>query len=78
MTTEVTPAVLGLSEGLGAGSELRWRYYYRVTACTAGHASDDKCICWHEEGAGPRPDERHDDDTPLVAWRAPNVRVEPA
>lgn len=77
MTTKSksTTAVAGpaLSEGLGAAAEARWRYYYRVTACTASHASDDTCICWHEEGTGPRPEERHESEVPLVAWREPNV-----
>ena len=71
MSDQATPAVLRLNAGLGAGSEARWRYYYRVTACTAGHASEDKCICWHEEGTGPRADQRHESEVPLVRWKAP-------
>jgi hypothetical protein len=69
---------LGSTEGLGAASEARWRYYYRVIACAANHASDASCICWHDEGTGPRSEERHADNTSRVHWRrAHNVGIEP-
>lgn len=44
-------------------------YYYLVNGCSAATASDEACICWHAEGDGPMPAERHDERVPVVAWR---------
>ncbi len=47
----------------------QWEYYYRRNDCPARYATDPDCICWYPEGAGPRPNERHDDEAPVVEWR---------
>ena len=49
--------------------KLEFEYYYRTDGCSAKNARSAECVCWHNEGAGPYKDQRHDDDTPLVEWR---------
>lgn len=49
--------------------KLEFQYYYKQDTCTAVDAKDKACICWHDEGEGPRRDERHDAEVPLVEWR---------
>ena len=29
------------------------QYYYRMDNCPASEPTDENCICWHDEGAGP-------------------------
>jgi len=45
------------------------QYYYKTLSCEAVSSKDDHCICWHDEGTGPRKDEKHEDEAPVVAWR---------
>lgn len=33
------------------------QYYYQVTGCTAEDWKSKDCICWHDEGTGPRANE---------------------
>ena len=55
------------------------QYYYKRNRCQAKTAHDADCICWHDEGTGPFPDERPDDPAALKEWRfkPANVGVEP-
>ena len=45
------------------------QYYYKDNACKANTAHDADCICWHDEGTGPFPNERPDDPGTLKEWR---------
>lgn len=45
------------------------QYYYKKDGCPAKTAHDADCICWHDEGTGPFPDERPDDPDTLKEWR---------
>lgn len=45
------------------------QYYYKSDECPAETAYDKDCICWHDEGTGPFPDERPDDPDTLKEWR---------
>lgn len=45
------------------------QYFYKVDGCPAQTAHDSDCICWHDEGTGPFPDERPDDPDTLMEWR---------
>jgi hypothetical protein len=46
-----------------------FEYYHRVNNCEANKSTDKMCICWHAEGTGPSPNQKHTDDVPLVVWR---------
>ena len=52
------------------------QYYYRDNRCQAKTALDAGCICWHDEGTGPFPDERPDDPVTLKEWRSKPHNVE--
>ena len=41
------------------------QYYYKVDGCPAVDSESPGCICWHDEGAGPRATA----DPTLVSWR---------
>ena len=45
------------------------QYYYKDNRCQAFTAQDADCICWHDEGTGPFPNERPDDPDTLKEWR---------
>ena len=45
------------------------QYYYKDNSCQAFTAQDADCICWHDEGTGPFPNERPDDPDTLKEWR---------
>lgn len=49
--------------------KLIFEYYYHSDGCKAVNAEAPDCTCWHAEGSGPRPNERHDSETPIVNWR---------
>lgn len=53
------------------------QYFYRVNECTAIDSKSDLCICWHDQGTGPFPDAKPDDETPSN-WRAKPVAVSDA
>jgi hypothetical protein len=55
---------MGCQACQGTGT-VRRQYYYRTTGCTATDATDPACICWHDEGTGPRADA----DPGLLEWR---------
>ena len=57
-------------------TKLVFQYFYKVTGCPGRDAGDSRCICWHEEGTGPRKDERHDADVPVVDWRIKPANAE--
>lgn len=46
---------------------MTWQYYYRDGECTANGYDDPSCICWHEEGTGPRSGASPEDQT--LKWR---------
>jgi hypothetical protein len=46
-----------------------WQYYYRVNDCEASDFASPDCVCWHNEGTGPRPNEKKDDENKSVIWR---------
>jgi hypothetical protein len=52
------------------------QYYYKVNNCIATSPDSDQCICWHNEGEGPLPDDS------ATHWRTDNpqpaVQGEPA
>lgn len=53
------------------------QYYYGVTGCQAPSADSPNCICWHDEGTGPRPYVRYDTNNSPPRWRdKPNLPVE--
>lgn len=56
---------------------MTYQYYYWTNLCTAQTASDASCICWHDEGTGPHPNERHDSDVPIVEWREKPAQEKP-
>lgn len=35
------------------------QYFYKNNACQAADSADSDCICWHDEGTGPRHEESH-------------------
>ena len=45
------------------------QYYYRVSECKAVDGDSKDCICWHNEGYGPYPNENKDDPQSIVTWR---------
>lgn len=49
--------------------KLGFEYYYRSDGCKAVDAEAPDCTCWHAEGSGPWPNERHDSETPFLNWR---------
>jgi len=53
------------------------QYFYRVNECKAIDSKSDLCICWHDQGTGPFPDAKPDDETPSN-WRAKPVAVSDA
>lgn len=35
------------------------QYFYKNNACQAADSADSDCICWHDDGTGPRHEESH-------------------
>jgi hypothetical protein len=51
------------------------QYYHKNGKCIATPSTTRRCICWHDEGTGPFPDERSDSDSTQVIWRNNPKRV---
>lgn len=69
-------SALGAELGENTEKKLKFQYYWKQDGCNASAAGDKDCICWHDEGTGPRKDERHDAEVPLVEWRITPANVE--
>ncbi len=52
------------------------QYYYKENRCQSQTAHDADCVCWHDEGTGPFPDERPDDPDTLKEWRFKPANVQ--
>lgn len=56
----------------------KWQYYYSIGGCQAETRTGSNCICWHDEGAGPRPERRHKPKFFNDEWRIKPAHVETA
>ena len=54
----------------------KYQYYYRNTECPAHKPTDDNCICWHDEGAGPHPEWQYKPKFFNDEWRIKPATVE--
>ncbi len=48
----------------------RWIYFYKQNNCPAYKSDEESCICWHDEGLGPYPNARHNEEVSTLEWKA--------
>lgn len=55
-----------------------WQYYYKNSACRADTPFESTCICWHDEGTGPLPNEHRKLSRNTIQWRKRPADVDTA